>query len=371
MLPLLRLAEVPALFSFVLNRIEGMVTPPAARPAFASIFIISCRVFARKRIIHRFPVILALLLTLPCSVKAWGFFAHERINRLAVFSLPPEMLTLFKPNLEYLVAQATAPDKRRYLLPAEGPRHYIDIDRYGSPPFDALPRSWREAVAKFTADSLQRNGVLPWHLERMMYRLTRSFMEGNTAAILKTAAELGHYIGDAYVPLHACSNHNGQYSGQHGIHGLWESRLPELFADGQFDYWTGRAAYVASPKEHFWQVVLESALAADSVLHIEKTLSMHFPPDQRYAYEPRKGALVRNYSAVYAAAYLARLNGMVERRFRGAVHSVASCWYTAWVNAGQPSLAKPARPGFPEETQRELRRLDSLWKHGKIIGRPH
>lgn len=316
-------------------------------------------------------LLLPVLLILPFTVKAWGFFAHERINRLAVFSLPPEMLVLFKPHLEYLAAQATAPDKRRYLVPAEGARHYIDIDRYGGPPYAEVPRNWREAVERYTEDSLQRNGVLPWHLERMMYRLTRFFMEGNTAAILKTAAELGHYIGDAYVPLHACSNHNGQYTGQHGIHGLWESRLPELFADRQYDYWTGKAAYIAAPGKHFWQIVLESAVAADSVLHIEKTLSMHFPADQRYAYEPRNGLLVRNYSAAYAAAYHGRLNGMVERRFRGAVLSVASCWYTAWVNAGQPSLAKLAQPGFPEDEQRELRQLDSLWRHGKIIGRPH
>ncbi|RPD40629.1 S1/P1 Nuclease [Chitinophaga barathri] len=318
----------------------------------------------------RLAVVSALLI-IPFTSKGWGFFAHERINRLAVFSLPPEMMVLFKPHLEYLVAQSTAPDKRRYMVPGEGARHYIDMDRYGSPPFPMLPRGWREAVEKYTVDSLERNGVLPWHLERMMYRLTRFFMEGNTAGILKTAAELGHYIGDAYVPLHACSNHNGQYTGQHGIHGLWESRIPELFADRTFDYWTGKASYISSPGEHFWQIIIESSLAADSVLHIEKTLSMNFPSDQRYAYEPRNGQLVRNYSAGYTAAYHNRLNGMVERRLRGAIHSVASCWYTAWVNAGQPSLAKQAQPGFTGEEQQELRQLDSLWKQGKIIGRPH
>jgi hypothetical protein len=314
---------------------------------------------------------MSAMLILPFTARGWGFFAHERINRLAVFSLPPEMMALFKPHLEYLVAQSTAPDKRRYMVPAEGARHYIDMDRYGTAPFAALPRNWRDAVEKYPEDSLQQNGILPWHLERMMYRLTRFFMEGNTAGILKTAAELGHYIGDAYVPLHACSNHNGQYTNQHGIHGLWESRIPELFADQSFDYWVGRAAYIPEPKGLFWQIITESALAADSVLHIEKTLSMNFPADQRYAYEPRNGLLVRNYSSAYTAAYHGRLNGMVERRLRGAVHSVASCWYTAWVNAGQPSLPKQAQPGFAAGEQEELRQLDSLWKQGKIIGRPH
>ncbi len=42
---------------------------------------------------------------------AGGFFAHQRINRLAVFTLPPEMLVLYKPNLEYLSTHATDADK--------------------------------------------------------------------------------------------------------------------------------------------------------------------------------------------------------------------------------------------------------------------
>jgi hypothetical protein len=42
---------------------------------------------------------------------------------------------------------------------------------------------------------------------------------------------LGHYIGDAHVPLHTTSNYNGQKTNQHGIHGLWESRIPEQLFD--------------------------------------------------------------------------------------------------------------------------------------------
>ena len=35
-------------------------------------------------------------------------------------------------------------------------------------------------------------------------------MQKNQTKILRYAAELGHYIADAHVPLHASSNHNGQ-----------------------------------------------------------------------------------------------------------------------------------------------------------------
>ena len=60
----------------------------------------------------------------------WGFYAHQRINYFAVFLLPPEMMVLYKPNISFLAEHAVDPDKRRYAVPDEGPRHYIDIDKY-------------------------------------------------------------------------------------------------------------------------------------------------------------------------------------------------------------------------------------------------
>lgn len=307
----------------------------------------------------------------PGGALGWGFFGHERINRLAVFSLPPQMLVFFKPHIAYIVQHATTPDKRRYLVADEGPRHYIDIDRYGDPPFPALPRGWREAVARYGADTLAKHGILPWHLERMQYRLTEAFRQGNGLQALRTAAELGHYIGDAYVPLHASSNHNGQKTDQHGIHGLWESRIPELFADARFDYWTGKAAFVADCRAFFWKAVLESAEASWQVLAIERQLARDYPADRRYAWELRNGKLTRQYSTGYASAYQERLGDMVERRMRGAIAAVAACWYTAWADAGQPPLAHLAALTFPELEVAEDRRLDSIAAAGRIFGREH
>lgn len=318
----------------------------------------------------------AALLTLACccisgSARSWGFFGHERINRIAVFSLPPEMLVFFKPHLAYIVRHSTTPDKRRYMVAGEGPRHYIDIDHYGAPPFPALPRSWREAVARYGEDTLSRHGILPWHLERMQYRLTEAFRKGNGLQVLRTAAELGHYIADAYVPLHTNSNHNGQLSGQHGIHGLWESRIPELFADSRFDFWTGRAAYIPDCNSFFWTAVLESASASWQVLEKERMLAKNYPASGKYSWELRNGKLVRQYSTGYTTAYQDLLGDMVESRMRGAIAAVAASWYTAWADAGQPPLAHLAALTFPELEAKEDQRLDSIATAGSIIGRGH
>ena len=180
----------------------------------------------------------------------WGFFAHERINRLAVFTLPPEMIGFYKNNIDYITKAAVNPDKRRYAEEEEGARHYLDADHYGDSVFAALPRSWVEAVDKYSEDTLQAYGILPWHIYTMYHRLRDAFAVRDPSLILKVSAELGHYIGDAHVPLHTTENYNGQLTGQEGIHGLWESRLPELFSS-EYDFMVGRAEYtftVALPR---------------------------------------------------------------------------------------------------------------------------
>jgi len=279
------------------------------------------------------------------------------------------MLILYKPNIEFLTEHAVDPDKRRYAVAAEGPRHYIDIDHYGPYPYSELPHNWKDAVAKFGEDSLIANGIVPWHVQIMLTRLTNAFKEKNFSLIMKNSAEIGHYIADAHVPLHASSNHNGQLTNQKGIHAFWESRVPELLADKQFDFFIGKAAYIKNPGAFIWARVIESGKEADSVLSIEKNLSQQFPGDKKYSFEKRNNVLIRQYSSDFAIAFNNKLNGMVERRMRQAIFAVASFWYTAWVNAGQPDLSGLVSQTFSESDLKGFEELNEKWQNSKIKGR--
>jgi hypothetical protein len=316
-------------------------------------------------------LIALLLLCNSLDIYCWGFYAHQKINYYAVFLLPPEMLVLFKPQIEFISEHAVDPDKRRYAVPQEGPRHFIDLDHYGHYPFDSLPRSWKEAVQKFSEDSLNAHGIIPWWLKNMLARLTQAFKEKDQGKILKYAAEIGHYMADAHVPLHTSSNHNGQFTDQKGIHGFWESRVPELLAEKHWDFFIGKADYIKDPSSFIWKRVMESAAAADTVLRSEKELSKKFPPDKRYAFEYRNGIIVKQYSSAYTIAYDKMLKGMIERRMCESIYAVASFWYTAWVNAGQPDLTKLAHKEFSEEEKKQMAELNMFWKNGKIMGREH
>jgi hypothetical protein len=120
--------------------------------------------------------------------------------------------------------------------------------------------------------------------------------------------------------------------------------------------------FIDSTSHYFWSRVLESALASDSVLRIERRLNASFPSGNKYSYEERKGKLVRQYSANYARSYDSLLHGMVERRMRLSILSVASIWYTCWIMAGQPDLP-PLKKNKPDsETREMIRELDRQWR---------
>ncbi len=318
----------------------------------------------------RFLFFTSLLLIAYNPSFCWGFYAHQKINYYAVFLLPPQMMVLYKPNIGFLSEHAIDPDKRRYAVPDEGPRHYIDIDHYGKYPYESLPRKWNDAVAKFGEDSLKQYGIVPWHVQTMLRRLTDAFKEKNFSLIMKNSAEIGHYIADAHVPLHASSNHNGQFTNQKGIHGFWESRVPELLAEKEFDLFIGKAEYIQNPGDFIWKRVLESAKAADTVLSYERELTLKFSDDKKYSFENRNGRTIRQYSSAFTIAYNKKLGGMIERRMRQSIFAIASFWYTAWVNAGQPDLKALVKQKFSEADLAAFEKLNIQWSSGgKMIGR--
>ncbi|TVR87615.1 MAG: hypothetical protein EA411_07040 [Saprospirales bacterium] len=389
--------------------------------------------------------------------EEWGFYAHRKLNRLAVFTLPPEMMPLFKKEIEYLSTHAVDPDRRRYATPFEGPRHYIDLDVYGEFPYDNLPRQWNKALAKFSSvkiidhcsgaevpdthliyfpyihfdeevqnknkaygefdnllamnyqeffdprvpgdfyrppwkyplsdwpekkavfscsgvdcceilitDHISKYGIITYYLPIIQRQLTRAMRNGDKARILRHAADIGHYIGDAHVPLHTTVNYNGQLTGQTGIHAFWESRIPELFAE-DFDLIVGKAEYIEDKEDFFWDVVLYTHQKVDSVLSIEQRLRDSFPEDAQMCFEDRLQQTIQQPCREFALAYEREMNGMVERQMRKTIYAIGSSWYTAWVDAGKPDLGEHV--ATDQSHQIESDSLRRVYQRGSIYGR--
>lgn len=281
----------------------------------------------------RFHLLFLLLLSTHLGY-CWGFAAHRAINKHAVFSLPSPLIAFYKKHIAFIENESVTPDKRRYSSPNEGARHYIDLDL-----FDSLPiMSWNHATTKYGEENLKKNGILPWHMFLLKKQLTDAFREKNAARILRLSADIGHYLADANVPLHTTSNYNGQKTNQHGIHGLWESRLPELFLP-DYNLFVGKCTYIDNLPSTIWATILTSNDYTDSVLTIERSLSQLFPFVSKYSYEERGSNITRVFSYEYCQLYHQRLAGMVEKQLRNSILLTASFWYTCWVDAGTPDLS--------------------------------
>ena len=284
----------------------------------------------------------------------WGFFGHKKINELAIYGLPDEMFFFYKDHLDYLIEHSVDPDKRRYSVKNEAACHYIDLDEYyiSQQPPRNMPLYWQDAICQFEEDSLMKHGIVPWHIQKKLAQLSDAFLSKHKFRILQISAELGHYIGDAHVPLHTCSNYNGQKTGQKGIHGLWESRLPELHFD-QYLFHPQPAQYIDHPATYIWNAVYESHACVDSVLKIEKKLQALVPSAQQRTFEPRGNIETLTYSKKYSACYHRALNGQIERRMKKAIACITHFWYTAWINAGQPNLHELTDNQWEERFEKE------------------
>ena len=309
-------------------------------------------------------LIMGLLLILLCS--SWGFYAHYRINRLAVFTLPKAMAGFYKANIEFITQHAISADKRRYVDSTEAPRHFLNADHYGRKPFNLIPQNWDDAVLKYSADTIIKYGTLPWAIQFNYYRLVKAFKDHDTTAILNTSANLGHYIADAHVPLHLTQNYNGQLTNQTGIHAFWESRLPELFGS-HYNYYAGKARYIQDPLAEAFKICQSSFKSVDTVLRFERILNRSFPASKKYALMMHGKKYVKDYSIAYARAYQKMLRGMVERRMRSAISAVGSYWYSAWVDAGQPDLDKLIKKPLSYAEKRKLKQEETLYRTGKML----
>ena len=241
-------------------------------------------------------------------------------------------------EVEWLSAHAVDADKRKRMVQNEAPKHYLDLDAPALSCLDSMGfhPNWKAACAACSEDTLWAYGVLPWNIEWTYRRLVEAMHEGDRADILRRAADLGHYVGDAHVPLHTTLNYNGQLTGQTGIHGLWETRLPELYG-AQYFLGVSGPEYISDVGHWVWQTIRQSHSAVDSVLSIEAVLVAEWDGDLVVREERGRAVQVQRVRP-WCDVYHARLDGMVERQWRMAIHGVASLWWSAWIDAGQPDL---------------------------------
>ncbi len=205
--------------------------------------------------------------------------------------------------------------------PAEGPRHFLDIDIYGPYPFVELPHDYDEAVAKFGVENVTKRGLATWRIADYTQLLSEAMKSGNTLQIVQAAGALAHYVEDIHMPLHVVKNYNGQFTNQHGVHQRFEDDMVEAYEE-QIHLTPKMASELEDPLEAAFDIVLDSYVYADNLLHAD-----------------RKAKLGEDtYGTPYLEKFF-RLSGWIAvQRMSDAATATASYWYTAWLRAGKPEL---------------------------------
>jgi hypothetical protein len=318
----------------------------------------------------RYIITLTIATLTAINSFGWGFYSHKLINKQAIFILPPEMIAFYKNHIDYITEHAVDPDKRSHGVEGEAVKHYFDVERYGDSALLVIPHYWKDAVKKYTEDTLQLYGINPWWISKMAYTLTQAFKDLNVDKILFYSANLGHYIADATVPLHTSEYYDGKSLEQKGIHAFWETRLPELFAD-KYNFFVGKAEYIPNIQEFAWKLVTESHNEVDTVFQIEEFLRKNFPDDKKFAFETKGNIIKKQYSEEYSKEFIKMSKNMIERKLRNAIKAVGSIWYTCWVNSGQPNMKNIESKEVTDELKKEQKETDKMWKTGKPKGRPN
>lgn len=270
----------------------------------------------------------------------WGFDVHRFIVERAIALLPPALRPFYEKHRGFVVEHSIDPDLWRSAgFEEESPRHFLDLDAYGAFPFTALPRDLNEAMKKFGRGTIEKNGLLPWRTEEIFDRLVAAFRKGletpyGLEDIKFFTAVLAHYASDATQPLHAVVNYDGQLTGQHGVHGRFETELFARF-HRQLALAPSPPGRVDRVRDYIFDVLLSGFQAADDVLAAD-----------RAAVEDREA-----YDQVYFERFFRRVRPVLEERLALAITGVASLVAAAWDRAGRPAL-----PLVPPQVIRKVRR---------------
>lgn len=292
-----------------------------------------------------------LLLVCLVGLSSWGFLVHRTIHQLAIYQLPGEMNGFFHSNMSKLVYDAPRADIRRNTDSTEAPKHFMDLEPFKVKTALQLPAGFNKAIERYSWDTLKEYGYVPYQIIVMKDKLTQAFKNQNKDSILFYAADLGHYIGDANVPLHTTLNYDGQLTNQHGLHSLWESMIPELEMETYKLFNSHKAQYLRNPMREVLKAMQRAHLLVPVMLEKERTVTLSFTDSTKYRYQMRNGKQSRSYTSGFAKAYAEQLKPTINQQLLHSASMIADFWYTAWVDAGKPDLSNLYQSSAEKQTK--------------------
>lgn len=281
----------------------------------------------RSAILRELPAfpLLALLgllaLLSPSEALAWGANADRLIVNRAIETLPPDMRPFFESNRSFLLQHVTDPNDAAHKNPEERRNQFIYLDKYGRFPFEALPRDYKKAVAKYGRVKLEANGLLPWQIGVYSEKLTNAMRDGKWEDAKLYAAILANYVSAAHDPFDTTDNADGRLTGQPGVNERFGTSLIDRYASF-FPMRPNDAMFINDPTNQAFEACLSAHSWLETILLADRNA--------------RRG--LNAYTDEYYDRFYNQAAAILIRQLSDAATEVGSFWFTAWKNAGQPQL---------------------------------
>lgn len=257
----------------------------------------------------------------PFRAFAWGNNGQKLVVNNAIETLPPEIRGFFEANRRFLVQHVGEPLELVEKNPAEKHNGYIFLDKYGKFPYDALPRSYKAALAKFGKSKLEANGLLPWQIGVYSAKLTEAMKAGHWEEAKLDAAILAYYVAEARDPFNTTENFDGHLSAQMGINERFGAALIDRYSSF-FPLRPNDANFINDPTDHAFDACLGSHSWLEPVLLADRNA--------------KRGQ--NSYNDEYYDRFYNLSAEILIRQLSEAASDIGSYWMTAWVNAGKPQL---------------------------------
>jgi hypothetical protein len=266
-------------------------------------------------------IIAAINLCAPGPLLAWGNNAQRLIVNHAVDTLPYELRPFFEANRNYLIQHVNDPLNVLDKHPNERQNHFIELDKYGKFPFDALPRNYKAALAKYSKSKIEGTGLLPWQIGVYSAKLTEDLKNGRWDDAKIDAAYLANYVAEAHDPFNTTENYDGKITGQSGINDRFNSVLIDRFGSF-FPMNPHDAFFIADPTDFAFEACLNAHSLVESLLLADRSA--------------RRG--LSSYTDEYYDRFYNLTAASLIKQLSDASTDVGSYWLTAWINAGKPQL---------------------------------
>lgn len=273
----------------------------------------------------KIKLIILLFLIVNGLALPWGAEGHKLIAGKAM-DIIKSKIEFFSQYQEYIAGHSIDADKRKDIDKTEGIKHYIDIDFYDEFLNGEMIKDKNQLVNIYGDSTVTKIGLLPWATLQTFQKLTDAFREKNRDKILILTADLAHYVADAHQPFHTLLNYNGQLTNQKGIHHRFES----IMIDKHLDELKGLSynpdvKFVIEPRDYIFDYISNSFSLSEVVFAADK-----------FASEKTTSTESEEY---YRLLWL-RTKYVCELQFNAAANSLASLIYTAWIDAGEPSISE-------------------------------